>query len=352
MLNPFSVDFHNGFFYVGGEDGIVYFGRDLETGKLNFIEQLLEFKCGGTTIRCAGGRLYAVTPHDGYRRMNWHGLAWFELDARTGKPRKQGLVECPASRQVAVGPGGRDLYLKACGGRGDRIFWFRIGEDGKPAKAGEVTGKGIGPSSHGTHPSILQIAPDGKNLYCTSGEDYAIACIDRKPGGEIAYTGAVDLASVAKPDAENYRYQWVSLGISPDGKWVYAAVRNGKPTENFYGIFKRDPAAGGLNFQETVCGDKDILANQKAWNMAFAPNGREGYLGSWNGPLMTFRYDPQTGRLSSPRAVQETMGFGSSHLAIDPDHGLLYGAGGDIGSVVGTLFAIKIERRYGLPHKE
>jgi len=345
VLNPASTAFHGGFFYVGGEDGIVYFQRDLQTGKLDFVEQLLEFKCGGYTIRCAGGRLYAVTPHDGYRRMNWHGLAWFELDAQTGKPRKQGIVACPASRQVVVGPGEKDLYLKACGGQGGRLFWYRIDADGKPAKAGEVGGKGIGPSSHSTHPSILQMAPDGKNLYCISGEDYAIACIERKPSGEITYKGAVDLAPVAKRNPDNYRYQWVSLGVSPDGKWVYAAVRNGKPTDNFYGIFKRDPGTGDLSFQETVCADKDKLANQQAWNMVFAPNGAEGYLGSWNGPLMTFRYDPQTGHLSSPRVVQETKGHGSSHLAIDPDHGLLYGAGGEIGTVVGTLFVLKVERR-------
>ena len=342
VLNPMSTAFHGDFFYVGGEDGIVYFKRDLQTGKLNFIDQLSEFKCGGYTICCAGARMYAVTPHDGYRRMSWHGLAWYEFD-QAGKPSKQGLVECPASRQVVVGPDQKDLYLKACGGRGDKLFWYQIRADGKPVRAGEVTGKGIGPSSHGKHPSILQMAPDAKNLYCVSGEDYAIACIQRKPDGEISYRGAAALDPVAKRDPDNDSYQWVSLGLSPDGKWLYAAIRNGKPAENFYGIFKRHPQTGDLSFQETIRGDKDPLANQPAWNMAFAPNGTEGFVGNWTGPLMTFQYDAQTGHLFNPGAVPETKGHGSQLLVLDADHGLLYGAGGHVGNVVSTLFVLKVD---------
>ena len=34
-----------------------------------------------------------------------------------------------------------------------------------------------------------------------------------------------------------------------------------------------------------------------------------------------------------------------SHLAIDPDYGLLCGAGDVIGTVVGALFALKVKRR-------
>jgi hypothetical protein len=174
-----------------------------------------------------------------------------------------------------------------------------------------------------------------------SGEDYAIACIQRKPNGEIAYQGAADLAPVAKRDPDNYRYQWVGLAVSPDGKWLYASVRNGRPDENFYGIFKRDPETGELAFREAVSGDKDPLANQQAWNTAFAGNGTEGYLGSWTGPLMTFRYEPQTGHLTHQGVAAGTNGYGAPHLLLDAERGFLYGAGGEIGTVVATLFVLK-----------
>jgi hypothetical protein len=283
-----------------------------------------------------------VTPHDGYRRMSWHGLAWYEFDA-AGKPSRKGIVECPASRQVAVGPGQKDLYLKACGARGDRLFWYQIAADGKPAKAGEVTGKGIGPSSHGIHPGILQMSPDGKNLYCVSGADYAIACIERAPGGAITYHGSADLTPVAKRDPANDRYQWVSVGISADSKWVYAGVRNGKPSENFYGIFQRDPATGDLTFRQTVSGDKDPLANQHAWNMVFLPGGGGGFVGSWTGPIMSFTCDPQTGRLANAGLVKDTKAFGSPLLILDAQRRLLYAGGGEIGTSENTLSVIKVE---------
>jgi len=342
VLNAFAMDYSGDYFYVGGEDGIIYFKRDPATGKLNFIEQLGELKCGGYAVACAGNRMYAVTPHNGYRRMSWHGLAWYEFDA-AGKPCKKGIVECPASRQVVVGPGQKDLYLKSCGGRGDTLFWYQIAADGKPAKAGEVTGKGIGPSSHGIHPGILQMSPDGKNLYCVSGEDYAIACIQRAPGGAITYHGPVDLTPVAKRDPANDRYQWVSVGISADSKWLYAGVRNGKPSENFYGIFQRDPATGDLTFRQTISGDKDPLANQHAWNMVFLPGGGGGFVGSWTGPIMSFSYDPQTGRLANPGLVKDSKAFGSPLLILDAQRGLLYAGGGEIGTSDNTLSVIKVE---------
>jgi hypothetical protein len=342
VLNPLSIDVCGDFFYVAGEDGIIYFRRDLATGKLLFGDQLGEFKCGGYTLRAAGGRLYAVTPHDGYRRMTWNGLAWYEIDPQTGKPRKKGIVACPASRQMLVGPGQKDLYMKACGGRADRLFWYRIGAGGEPAKAGEVAGRGIAPSSHSKHPSILVISPDGANLYCISAADYAIACIQRKPDGRIAYRGAVDLAPVAKHNPQNDGYQWLSLGISPDGRWLYAAIRNGKPGENFYGIFKRDPATGDLTFQETIGGDNDPLANQPAWSMVFAPGAAGGYLGNWSGPLLTFQYDARSGHLTHPGAVAGTAGYGCEHTALDAAHGLLYAAGGEVGTVLATLCVLKV----------
>jgi photosystem II stability/assembly factor-like uncharacterized protein len=341
VLNPLAMDYSGDYFYVGGEDGIVYFKRDPAAGKLNFIDQLGELKCGGYTVACAGGRMYAVTPHNGYRRMSWHGLAWYEFDA-TGKPCKKGIVECPASRQVVVGPGQKDLYLKACGGRGDKLFWYQIAADGKPAKAGEVMGKGIGASSHNAHPGIMQMSPDGKNLYCISGEDYTIACIQRAPGGAISYRGPVDLTPVAKRDPANGRFQWVSLGISADGRWLYAGVRNGKPSENFYGIFQRDTATGDLTFRETISGDKDPLANQHAWSTVFLPGGGGGFVGSWTGPIVSFSYDPQTGRLANPGLVKDTKGFGSPLLILDAQRGLLYAGGGEFGTSANMLSVIKV----------
>src|SRR4029077_13193401 len=104
----------------------------------------------------AGDRMYGVTSHDGYRRAKWHGLAHYDLDP-SGKPVRKGLVECPASRQIVVGPNQKDLYFKTCGGKADQVLWFHLDADGQPVRSGEVTGKGIGLSAHGAHDGVIRM---------------------------------------------------------------------------------------------------------------------------------------------------------------------------------------------------
>jgi len=277
-----------------------------------------------------------------FRSIAWNGLAWFDCDPQTGKPVRKGAVECPGARQMIVGPEQKDIYLKSYSEKQDKVFWYRIGDDGKPVKSGEATGKGIGSSEHNDYPGIFQMSSDGKHIYTASAQDYSIACIERKQNGEIAYKFAVDLEPVAKRDPNNSHYQWVSLGMSPDGAWVYAAVRNGKPTENYYGIFKRNSENGELTFQETISGEKDMLANMKGWNVLFSPTGTGGYLGSFAGPLMTFNYDAKSGHLTDAAVVGETKGNGTSHLVLDAANGLLYVAGREY--CYDRIFSLKVDK--------
>ena len=344
-LVPVSADLSGSFLYLSGEDGIVIFQRDLQSGKLRFVEQTPELRGGGYSIRCVGSRMYAVTPHDGYKRLPWHGLAWSDLNAQTGRPARQGLVECPASLQMIVGPGEKDLYLKACRDKADKVFWYRLEADGKPLSAGEVAGKGIGASDHNAYPGIFQMSPDGRHLYTVSSQDHAVACIERKPTGEIAYKKSTELDPVAKRNPGNSAYAWASLGISPDGKWLYASVRNGKPSDNFYGIFQRDAATGDLTFREKFSGEQDALANMKGWNLLFSPGGTGGYLGSFAGPLLTFHYDAGTGHLTNPCLVKETKGSGTSHLMLDRENGLLYVSGRECG--YDHVYAFKVDKQAG-----
>jgi hypothetical protein len=336
-----GIAVNGNFLYVAGEDGLIYFKRDTQSGRLAFINQIEEFKCGGYTIAAAAGRLYAATPHNGYRRMSWHGLAWFDLDSQTGQPVRKGVVNCPASRQIVVGPGGKDLYLKSYSDNQDKIFWYRIGDDGKAVKSGEVSGVGIGASAHSDFPGILQISSDGKHLYSISAKDYAIAIIARTASGELTYKGSTDLNLVTKADSGNYDYQWVSLGMSPDGEWVYANVRNGKPSNNFYGIFKRDPETGALKLQETISGEQDSLANMKGWNVVSSTTGKGIYLGSFAGPLMTCSYDSRTGHLANATVVHQTKGNGTSLMAYDREQGMLYVTGREYG--YDRLFSLKAD---------
>jgi 6-phosphogluconolactonase (cycloisomerase 2 family) len=326
-FNAIVGELAGGFLYVCGEDGISGFKRDLSTGKLTFVENLAEPKCGGYAIRAAGGRLYAVTPHAGSRRMTWHGLASFDIDAATGKLTRKDVTDCPPSQQIVASPDGKNIYVKTAGSQPDKVLWFRLDAAGKPTRAGEAAGKGIGPTGHGAYPNLLVASPDENYLYCISADDHAIACIARKATGEINHVGATDLAGMAPRDPNGYRYQWASLAISPDGKWLYAALWNGKRDENRCGVFRRDPATGELTLKDTLAGDKFPPANLRGWNLAFAPDGSGAFLGNWTGPVMTLRYDSQTGQLSDPKPVTETKGFSSLVLMLDAANGFLYCGG-------------------------
>ena len=346
VMNLKYADLCGSVLYVCGEDGLTYFRRDPQTGKLTCLGGSGVRKTTGYAIKFAGGRLYAVTPHAGNRRMDWHGLAWYEIDDQTGKPTRKGLIDCLPCEQMVVGPDEKDLYLKTVGGADGKLLWYRLAADGTPGKAGEVAGRGIGKTGHGECVDSLRLSPDGKHFYCISADDHAIACIDRKPNGEIVYQGAIDLTPVARRDPGNYHYQWATLGISSDGKWVYATLWNGKPDENVYGIFKRDADTGALSFRESISGGKDKLANLRAWNLVFAPGGTGVFLGSWTGPLLTARYDAGTGHLSDPAVVKGTEGYGASTLLLDAGNGFLYGGGPiDMFINIDSLFVLKVDKK-------
>ncbi|MGH7145832.1 MAG: hypothetical protein ACREJ2_17115, partial [Planctomycetota bacterium] len=323
-------EYHGGCLYLAGEDGLMYFKCDPASGQLHFVEQQLEERCGGFTIRAAGDCLYGVTPHNGYHRMNWHGMVWYKLDPADGKPIRQGVAACPAARQIVVGPQQKNLYLKAWL-KQDRLYWVHLGDDGKPEEKGEAKGKGIGPSTNADYPGILTISPDGHFLYTISAADYALAIVERKEDGSLAWKASVGLETIAPRMPGNERFEWTSLGMSPDGKYLYAGVRNGKPTDNAYGIFKRDAKTGELTLQETVSGAVDPLANAAGWAMVFAADGKTGFLGSFKGPLMTFQYDPASGHLTHAAAVEKTFNNGSTHLFVDSQNGLVFAGGREYG---------------------
>ena len=165
------------------------------------------------------------------------------------------------------------------------------------------------------------MAPNTRHLYGISVKDHAIACILRKPNGEIAYQAAIDLGPVAKR-AANYKH--ASVHLSPDGYWLYAHLWNGNPDQNCYGLFKRQPLTGELTYQETILGKNDALANQKEWPVVFSPNGGDGYLNDGSGSVQSFKNSPRTGRLEQRAAIKELKASPAARLFVDPDTDCLY----------------------------
>jgi 6-phosphogluconolactonase (cycloisomerase 2 family) len=310
---PYSMAMHRDYLYVSSTFACSYFKRDAQTGKLTYVDGVFNGRskrgkliAGGYTITFAGGRMYRVSD-DG------KGITWCDIDEKTGKPVEKGNVECPPSWHMGVSPDEKHLYVKTCKTGEEKLLWFTLEADGKPVKAGEVSGKGLGANAFRLLPSMFQRSPDGKYFYSISSADYAIACIARKSDGSIAYRDTTDLEKIFKRDPVRDPYRWATLALSPDGKWLYAAVQNGSPRTNFYAIFKRDAETGVLTHQETVSGDQNPMANLRGWTLTFCPGGETGFLACVTGPLLTLTYDSKTGRLSDPGMVAGTKahGFGS-----------------------------------------
>ena len=278
--------------YLSGEDGVAWFLRDLRTGKLHFLGQQNAASSGGRGLLTALHSLLTVGTDE-------KGLVWYEIQPKTqGQLIPKEAVPCGAAREMFTGLNEQDVYVKTCEGQ---LLWFRTGYfKGAPVRTGkEITGKGLGADAGSC---TMCMAPNTRHLYGISVKDHAIACIQRKPNGEISYQATVDLAPVAKRSAS---YKLASIRLSPDGHWLYAHLWNGNADQNCYGLFKRQPLTGELTYQETIFCNKDALANLKDWPVVLSPNGVDGYVNDGSGTIRTFKYNPQTGHLEQRAAIKE-----------------------------------------------
>jgi 6-phosphogluconolactonase (cycloisomerase 2 family) len=337
FVTAYTIVMKGNFIYVGGNN-ISCFKRDLQTGKLTFVGEVADvikrvddaftkLRKWGTNqrktciLKLAGDRLYAI-PQWGT------GMAWYDIDPSSGKLTEKGVVECLPCFHAVVSPDQKDLYLltNPYARRNIKmaVTWYHLDADGKPVPSGEVSGKGMGGNDQTPHDGLLQIAPDGKYLYTISGDDHAVACLERKPSGDIAYKSTTDLSKVVAPAK---KYPWTSMLLSPDGKWLYATLwAYGKPVDNYIGIFKRDLESGELTLQEAVSGEQNVLANRRGWQCAQFLKDGSGFLGHYDLGLWSFKYDTATGRLQNPVDVKETRGY-KANVAYDLENGFLYMGG-------------------------
>jgi len=324
------------YLYTAGNN-ISCFKRDVKTGQTTFVGEAADViqrvndafpqnrkwddkQRKTCIIRLIGNRLYAI-PQWGT------ALAWYEIDDQTGKLTEKGVVECGPSFHAVASPDQKDLYVLtnpyARRFAKMAITWYHLDADGKPVKMGEVTGKGLGGSDQTPHDGLLQISPDGKYVYAISGDDQAIACLERAADGKLTYKSTTDLAKIGAPDKPN-KSAWASLVLSPDGKWLYAQLwKYSKPVDNHCVIYKRNLDSGELTLQEDITGDKNALINRRGWQcIQFLPNGT-GFLGHYDLGLWTFQYDAATGRLENPAEVKESQRY-KANVAYDLENGLIY----------------------------
>jgi hypothetical protein len=314
--------------YTGGNGAIHYLKRDVVTGKLTYAgTEPYALEKTNMSMCSAGGRLYSLGA-GGTKKS--HVLICYAPDPNTGKPveksRLEGVVDDGDHfGSLVVSPDENSLYISNnCGGQ--KVVWIALEADGTPVKKGDAAGRGIGWYN-------LRLSPDGRFLYSALAPDHAIACIERKPTGEIAYKATTSLDVVTPRHKEPWHYHPVTIsGISPDGKWLFVSLWN--HDEPIIATFKRDPETGGLTFHEKGSGWDSTrpdfrIANYRDLNLVFTPDGAGGILGNSVGVAQTFRFDTQTGRLSDfadlPEVQAQCMSCGN--MVLDAKNNLVYGGG-------------------------
>jgi len=324
------------------------FKRDAKTGMLSFGNVVTSpGKEHSIYVFAAGGRLYAIRTRAELFANVGNQLAWYDIDARTGKPVERGAV--PVAKNSGPGQadpaktgwveGGvvskdqKNVYFIA---DGSALLWYRLGADGAPIKAGELACKA-------SETATLVIAPDGNHLYNMSRQ--SITCLEIGPTGQPAVKSVTDLDPKWNVKDKVVR---LSLSLTPDGKWLYANFCLGQPdaagrfvcgVDAWLAIYRRDPASGALALQEAGSGRDSTrpdfkLANGTGLKLVFMPDGLGGFAATAGPLLRSFRRDPDTGRLSDvaefPEWDKRVLGV-DGNLWLDGQNGFLYGlyAAGD-----------------------
>lgn len=314
-LHPSNLVTIGNHVYIDSPGAIVYLKRDAGTGKLTYVGEVPGLGAKARVALCsAGGRLYAVLMG---RLASPRTVAWYEIEKGTGKPVEKGKFTFTPNEKghhyagcPAVDAEGKNIYV-GCSGK---MIHFKVEADGKLVKGEDVSGNGIGPE--------LLLAPDGKDLYSMAG-GYELAHIKRSPDGSVAFKAALALKEVCP----GQRYLQTKLaGCTPDGKWLYATMNN------WLVVVKRDPETGTVTLQEAGASSDSSrpdfrLAAQRSLHLTFLSDGKQGFTGSTDGRLQTFRCDPATGRLSDISDVPAFIPkcFGSLFLWCDEKNGFLTG---------------------------
>ncbi len=223
---------------VPGEDSqgaIVTFRVD--DGKLKLVAS-----DGGKDNCYSGARGVAFSP-DGktvyvasYRANT---LVVADRDPATGKTTVRQIIKdgenganaLEGAMGVAVSPDGKSVYVSSGRFQGDNaISAFSVGSDGRLSflqefldAQGDLQGfKG------GNH---LIVSPDGKNVYASATVSCAVAAFRRDPA-----TGKLTYLQTLPDGGDGGENGAASVGISPDGKYVYVATEDRRALS----VFQRD----------------------------------------------------------------------------------------------------------------
>lgn len=224
--------------YVTGDqsDSLVTFRRNLDTGKLRYVNTKVEGQGGITGLDAANGLAMSPDARNVYVAAATNSIATFKRNRRTGKLKFvnvkidgiNGVDGIDVAEGVAVSPNGKSVYVTGYGDNALATF-KRNRKTGKlKFLNAKVDGQGGVDGIASTFD--LTVAPDGRNVYASGNADNAVASFKRNVRtGRLRFLGA---RFDGQGDVDGLVGAYL-MSSSPDGHNVYVTADNDNSVVTF-----------------------------------------------------------------------------------------------------------------------
>jgi 6-phosphogluconolactonase (cycloisomerase 2 family) len=347
-----------------GDDAVVVFTRDAVTGKLTFVETLLNGATDGSgnvidglneavfiTVSPDGNHVYVAGRSDDavavFTRETSTGRLTYVEKLKDGATDGAGnaIDDLNAPRSVMVSPDGKHVYAAAYDDDAATVF-TRDGSTGKLTYVETLKDNGFDGS--GTmwngldYANSVTVSPDGKYVYAVGLDDDAVVTFARDATtGKLTHVetlldGATDGSGNPIAGMDGPR----SVTVSSDGKHVYVASN----MDDAVAVFTRETNTGKLTFVEVLKdGANDGSGNpidglDGAFSVTVSPDGEHVYVASnMDDAVAVFTRDATNGKLTFVEMLKDgaTDGLGNAidgldgaqSVTVSPDRNHAYATG-------------------------
>ncbi len=301
------------FVYAAGrsDHSIAVFSRDTADGSLTFNTRVRDGRNAVSGLKYVDA--VALSPDGQFLCATGYGdnsLVLFERDADTGlltfvERKKQGQMDdgkvingMKRPRGLAVSADGNSIYVSGYGNNGLAVFrlnktignlsfveFFKDGHDGV-----DGLNKPVG----------INVSLDGKHVYVAGSGESAVSLFNRNVvTGELTFLarhkdggGGIDGLNSA-----------VDVAVSPDGRHVYVAGAG----DDAIALFRRNAGSGRLSFVEIVKnGSNGVSGLDGVSSVAVSPDGGQVWAtGQNSNAVVIFKRRSHDGRLTFMQSVSD-----------------------------------------------